>query len=612
MNDIVHLYAISVTHPALPDSLVQGMAAPSMPTTQNDGGTEGRERRESPAIFALRTTVAALLAVALARVFGVQHPWWAAMTVWLVAQPTRGLLLERSLARLIGSAVGAAAGAAMLLGLGSRPLPSLLALALWLALCSGFGSLYRHFRNYGFVIAGCTAAIIVLPGLSESGHDAHLAVDRILCTMIGIAFSALATIPGLPRGRDEYLAVLFENTLQRCLDRIEQHLRHARSSIPAQELVAEIGALNRNMDNNAAGSLRSRRAALRIRRISEILLELIILTPESGKTPDVAPSTGSAGERADRLALLAQHLDQLQSNPSALRMVLDELRTVLRGPIPETGYACRDIDVRLIIRAAARPVVALAIAALFWLVSGWVEGPTMAMTATLFASLFSAHGQGNQALIQVLMGSLLGALGGIAARLLLLPHASGLWAMLLCIAPLLLLGAWLMRRPSTAKMAIDLNMTFLLTDQPSSSPADAAMVPNPSGAIIAGVFAAVATYWLFLPSSREVHQRVLGRRMARIANAVSHAPDAHVGKSAHHSLRATFVRLQDFCMPDDAVFLAAQQCLAQSRLMLVGLSRKDFSHGRFLRPPSRPLPSSTAARKALHAARTTLVACLDP
>jgi Fusaric acid resistance protein family len=128
----------------------------------------------SPIWFALRTTGAALAALALADGFNIQHPWWAAMSAWLVVQPTRRLLLERSLFRLAGTVCGALAGAFILHGLQDRPLLSIAAVTLWLALCAGLGSNFRHFRNYGFVLAGYTAAIVVLFSLGDRTHDVEL------------------------------------------------------------------------------------------------------------------------------------------------------------------------------------------------------------------------------------------------------------------------------------------------------------------------------------------------------------------------------------------------------------------------------------------------------
>jgi uncharacterized membrane protein YccC len=158
--------------------------------------------------------------------------------------------------------------------------------------------------------------------------------------------------------------------------------------------------------------------------------------------------------------------DPLMAEIGALDRALDEddagslskgrqARRVRRADVVIFGGVPRDFDISSVLRAASRPVIALAIAVAIWWSTAWQAGALMAMTAALFASLFSSHDQGNQMLVHVLIGSVLGALAGIVARLFVLPYAHGLLPTLLCIAPFLLLGAWLMRRPATVKMAID-------------------------------------------------------------------------------------------------------------------------------------------------------------
>lgn len=523
------------------------------------------------------------------------------MTVWLVAQPTRGLLIERALARLAGTAVGAAAGALILLLLEGRLLPSLAALLPWLALCAGLGSVFRHFRNYGFVLAGYTAAIVVLFGLGDGAHDGRLAMDRVACTVIGIVCSALASMHGVSSRRDGRLAEDLEELLQRCLDRVGQHLHRRTAPASAAALIDDIARLDRTADDDAAGSLGGRRAALRVRRVSGLLLELLALMPQQGERHAVPPDRhgGTIEQQLIDLSLLARYMDQ-----SALAQVLDELRQVLRqSALPTLDDLLRDSGPASLLRAGARPVIALAITAAIWLGTGWQAGPMMVMTAVLFTSLFSSHGQGNQALLQVLVGSLLGALAGMAVRLLLLPHADGWLATLSCIAPFLLLGAWLMRRPRTAKMAIDLNMTFLLTAHPMSAPAPMAVVFSESAAIVAGVLAAVATFWLFLPATPQRRRRQLARRIARLARSVQRAPDAVAALRAQRAMRAAQVRLLDSGDPGRELFDAAQDCLAHSRRAIAGCPRSPVAG----RPRACP---TTADEVALRRACMALEACI--
>lgn len=70
-------------------------------------------RRERPHIvLAARGTFAAIAALAVASLLNLECPYWAAMTALIVIQPTRGLLLEKSYYRLVGTAVGSVAGRA--------------------------------------------------------------------------------------------------------------------------------------------------------------------------------------------------------------------------------------------------------------------------------------------------------------------------------------------------------------------------------------------------------------------------------------------------------------------------------------------------------------------
>ena len=579
------------------------------PDRRPDAPSEDSELRahptgfsENPTFFALRTTAAALLALAAAQGFGLHHPWWAAMTVWVVAQPTRGLLLERSLARLAGTACGALAGALILYGLEDRPLLSIAALTSWLALCAGLGSIFRHFRNYGFVLAGYTAAIVVLFSLGHETYDAGVAIDRVLCTIIGIICSTLASLRGVPAGGGE-LKERLDEILQRCLDRVEEYLREGRAQPLADPLVADIGALDRAVDEDTAGSLSGRRHALRVRRVSGLLLELTALTSGWGTANRGAPMgrTGSAEQRILGLTAVAR-----AGNQPSLANALDEVLLVLRTPAAVTfGNLLHDFDTSSVVRAALRPIIAVAIAVAIWWSTAWQTGNMMVMTAALFATLFSSHDEGNQMLIQVLIGSALGALAGGVARLFVLPYAHSILPTLLCIAPFLLLGAWLMRRPATTKMAIDLNMTFLLTAQPTSPPVGPDVVLNQVAAILAGVLAVIATYWLLLPATPQVRVRLLAQRIARLTLRVGQSRNAVAATSAQRSLGVTQVRLLNFVEPASGLFTAAQNCLAEGRRALV---RWSLSTGADHSSPS----ISTTTVNALRRASTALTACIEP
>jgi len=552
---------------------------------------------ERALLFATRTTGAALLAFTLAQGLDIAHPWWAAMTVWLVAQPTRGLLIERCMARLAGTVVGALAGGILLSFAPSIPI-ALAALLLWIGLCAGLGSMFRHSRNYGLVLAGYTAAIVVLFALGDVGLSPHLPFDRVWCTVIGVGCSALASIRIAPGHRLTDLNSRLNELLKLCLDRVEAHLRHHEGPPDNGNILAtRIAALDRMVDEAAAGALRERRAALHVRRLSGLLLELVALTQQASDVnapDDLLIEHSVTRDRLFGLIDLAYRSRQV-----ALGDVLDELALALdtRGGSVLVD-AMREADKASAMRAVGKPVIALSLAAAIWLTSGWQYGFIMAMTATLFASLFSSHDQGNQLLAQVLYGSLAGAVAGIATRWFLLPHAGGIVGILCCIAPTLLAGAWLMRRASTAKMAIDLNMTFLLTSQPEAAPANIFTILDQTSAILAGVLIAAVTFWLIVPASPHARRRQLAQRIMRLAGGNSEKRDIQAAMDQHRALRATLVRLLDISDPTRPLFAAASDCLVRSRLALAD----RVSTSPFLGSTSfHFLPDDSAQRRAVAA-----------
>lgn len=513
-----------------------------------------------PLTFAIRTTVAALLALTSAHLLGIHHPWWAAMTVWLVAQPTRGLLIERSLARLTGTIWGAVAGALILISW-AHDLPiALTVLAFWLALCAGLGTIFRHFRNYGFVLAGYTAGIVVLFGLSDGHADAVLAQDRVLCTLIGIACSTLLSFRALPL-KHTNAGTHARSLLDRVLRLVESEPAEQRLNTDPT-LVAEIGTFDRAIDDYAAGSLRRRFDALRLRHISGVLLELVALA-RSGQG-GVTAADEKQDDPLQRVRSLAGNA--VLGDRPALANALGDLVQALE-PDRQTAWSHFRFDFNPVeaVRAAGRPVLALALAAIIWLASGWQAGAMMAMTAVLFTSLFSSHDHGNHMVIQVMIGTLAGAAAGLLTRLFLLPQADGLLLpMLVCITPFLLVSAWLMRQSATGKMAIDMAMTFLLTAQPGSAPVTAEIALPEAVAIVSGVFIAVTMFWLVLPSTPAVRCGLMARRIVHLTALIARSPDRASSRSRHEALRSTFVRLLDAAAPDGPLFTAAQACLASA------------------------------------------------
>ena len=93
-------------------------------------------------IFAAKTTASGLIALLVAFTFNLDEPYWASLTVFIVAQPRQsGQVLAKSFYRMIGTVIGAAV-ALLFVGLFAQERVLFLgALAFWIGLCA-FGSQY--------------------------------------------------------------------------------------------------------------------------------------------------------------------------------------------------------------------------------------------------------------------------------------------------------------------------------------------------------------------------------------------------------------------------------------------------------------------------------------
>ena len=228
--------------------------------------------------------------------------------------------------------------------------------------------------------------------------------------------------------------------------------------------------------------------------------------------------------------------------------------------------------------AAGRPVVALLIATTLWWAFAWADGPMMVMTAVLFASLFSSHSHADAALKDVLVGSCVGAALGLSCRFLWLPHVASVWQLAWAIAPFLLAGAWLMARPSTAKLAIDLNMTFLLIAQPSLS-TETSLEHSllQTVAILGGVLIALLTFRWWVPSSAGTERNRLASRIAHLTLKISDERSAARRSRLYGRITVLLVRLITLEKYASTLLLSAFECTAMAQRFSERRPEK-FSH----------------------------------
>ncbi|MFT8597660.1 FUSC family protein [Acetobacter orientalis] len=149
-----------------------------------------------PAIgFAVRTTLAALISLVIALWMELDDPQWAAMTVWIVAQGSRGESLSKARWRLVGTAVGVVMSITLISSFIQQSWLFFPALAIWVGLCCGLATLVRNFRSYALVLAGYTCAIIAIGAIHNPANVFMTAMSRATYIVLGIVCeSAVAGI----------------------------------------------------------------------------------------------------------------------------------------------------------------------------------------------------------------------------------------------------------------------------------------------------------------------------------------------------------------------------------------------------------------------------------
>jgi uncharacterized membrane protein YccC len=160
----------------------------------------------STLFLALQLFIASAAALALAKMSGLANPFWAAMPVWVVHQAFREDLLGRAALRIVGTLVGAAISLGLII-LDPPEVALILCLSVLIGACAALAFSIGTTRSYGAFMAAITMLVVILPFLSGLPHDAvatpiALAVDRILCTIIGVVCVAAVTVRFTPtRGR---------------------------------------------------------------------------------------------------------------------------------------------------------------------------------------------------------------------------------------------------------------------------------------------------------------------------------------------------------------------------------------------------------------------------
>lgn len=149
-------------------------------------------------VFAVKTFLAAMLALYIAISLNLQNPMWAMGTVFIVANPLAGVLSSKAVYRLLGTLAGACLSVFALPPFINSPLPFSLIIALWVSVCLYISLLDRTPRSYFFMLAGYTLALIGFSAVADPTHLFDISLSRFEEITLGILCATVVSRVLLP------------------------------------------------------------------------------------------------------------------------------------------------------------------------------------------------------------------------------------------------------------------------------------------------------------------------------------------------------------------------------------------------------------------------------
>lgn len=477
----------------------------------------------------LKTVTAGLLALGIAMLLDLQQPRIAMTTVFVLMQPFSGMVLAKSFYRILGTAVGTIA--ALLLGalFVQQPELYMLGMIAWVSACIAAAVRYRHFRWYGFVLAGYTAALIGIPNVTAP-HDLFLAaLTRAAEVAVGIvcssavsalivpqrsslalrralhirytnftAFAAAVLGRGIERGQ-------FERRFADLVDEIvgfEATRTFAAFEDPAMRSRSQyLGRLNGEF-MDACARLHALHQLLKRLRVGGPSRMVDAITPyfdelsallASTQDVDVNPSHKAARMRLFQASLPrriretrrpleaapAESLADFDTAAELLYRFVDEwirysetyASLARRKPGAEQRTAGRYVSKTngfVVAFTFARSAAVMAIAGWFWIVTDWPSGGLAVIGAALVCALTSTAPNASKMAVQMAVGAVLATMTGYLFTCYVYPNIDGFALLCAMLAPVLALGAFIASRKLSAGYGIGFSVFFCLLAGPDN------------------------------------------------------------------------------------------------------------------------------------------------
>ena len=499
------------------------------------------------AIFSINTFAAAMMALYLGFSTGLPRPYWAMLTVYLIAQPLSGAVRSKAAYRAIGTLLGAGAAVALIPSLVDSPVLLSLALALWAGLCLFISLLDRTPRAYMFMLAGYTTAIVGFPCVTAPDTVFDVAVSRLEEILLGIICASITHSLIFPRHLTGVLAGRISYILSDASAWVREALNGRRSTEMDREghrlasHATELHLLSTHLPFETAPAPLIAGAVHALQDRLSVLLPLATATEDGLEAletygrplePDLRrlvtevrefadADSMTSGEQAERLVqtclTLEPAIDAASDWPTLLKATLlkglgeliralqdcRDLSVCVRDPTSRTPTRLDPLvrarsgrplhlDPGLALLSAAACALAILLCCASWISAAWPEGAVSAMWAAISCALFSTQDDPAPAIVNFLIYTAISVPVTALYLFAILPSINGFPLLALSLAPVLLVVGYIQGDTIGAGRAIPFVWFFAGTlSLRETFSADFASFANIGLACIAGLVAAL-------------------------------------------------------------------------------------------------------------------------
>lgn len=471
-------------------------------------------------IFAVRSSLAAVLSLLIAMGMELDSPQWAPLTVWVVAQSSRGESLSKARWRIAGTVLGCCIGVALIAAFPQASALFFCCLAVWIGLCCGGATFLESYRAYGLVLTGFTSAIVATGAIAQPDEVFDIAIARGTYIILGVVCEAL-------------LAVLFMPTLQtqarkRLLDRLNgafQTVRHVVSDLVS-------GRADAQTQGQVLTDLMAANA-----RIEFDALEMGPRTHAADHAHAALAAMIMVLARARGMALLEPKNEGAQADvplPASLYADYDIARQHIEACAhPKRGdrFRFKMTSRRHALEAVEngiRSCVGILAGWLVWEVTGWPAGAGFISFVALVYGLLATRENPIVASTPFLKGALWCAFAAAIYAFWIMPAVTAPEVLIVMLMIVMTIGGLAARKPATAGYAFSFNMFLPVLIGPGNQSrfSEEAFFNNAMAFLVAVTFVGW-TYRLVLPFRVDSHMRRTARWVERRLKALG-APGSRV------------------------------------------------------------------------------------